>query len=98
MLPIITNPAPYPGNSGSPFGPRTALALTASQKLTLPAGIYEIITSANDEVMLTYASGLSDVLVGKSASGMFVADGTNVQVVNDGTVGAGTVYYLIKGL
>ncbi|MGH7995640.1 MAG: hypothetical protein ACREFX_04735 [Opitutaceae bacterium] len=94
-IPIITKPAPYPGNSGSPFGARTTNVLTASQSLVLAEGTYWVLTSANDTVTLTYASGDSDTLLGKSTPGTVYADGTNVAILNDGTAdsGSGSITY-----
>lgn len=99
-IPYTTANAGYPGTSGSAFNAPQNNVLTASQKVTPAAGWAYVVASANDTVVLNTSGSTSETVLAKSAAALIRFDGSQVQIVNDGTAdtGSGTVVIPLKGV
>lgn len=98
-VPIVSAVAGYPGSNGTPYQIKQSHTLAASGTLVLDAGWHFIVMDANDKVEITNdgTAANNTTILAASASGFVYADGTNVQIVNTGTIGTITTDFLLFG-
>lgn len=98
VLPLRVSPAPLPGGYGSPFGAPVSQTLTVSAVVPLDYGLVLVETGSHDTVEQVIATGTTIAVLGTAAVGLVVSDGTNTNLVNNGTTGTATTTLSVLGL
>ena len=87
------------GDSGCPFGARTATVTTLSVSTVIPVGWWLCETAAHTTVEASYDGGTTYVtVVAASGAGFVYSDGYNVQFTNDSTGGTAGHYSQVLGV